>query len=117
MDARNDWLHYCLAKPGAWQDSPWENDVVVKVGDKIFAFFGSAEGPASVGLKCGDRERADTWLERYPDAATKMAYLGAHGWNTFSLDGRIPTDEIEDLIDTSYDLVVAGLTKKQRPAS
>lgn len=32
-----DLLTYCLAKPGAWQDEPWEGDVVAKVGDKIFA--------------------------------------------------------------------------------
>ena len=35
-----DLLAYCLAKPGAWQDEPWEGDVVVKVGAKIFAFLG-----------------------------------------------------------------------------
>jgi predicted DNA-binding protein (MmcQ/YjbR family) len=23
-------LEYCLAKPGAWPDDPWEGDVVVK---------------------------------------------------------------------------------------
>ncbi len=32
-------LAYCLAKPGAWQDEPWEGDVVAKVGGKIFAFL------------------------------------------------------------------------------
>ena len=47
-----DLLAYCLAKPGAWQDEPWEGDVVAKVGGKIFAFFGSGATP-SVGLKCG----------------------------------------------------------------
>ncbi len=26
---------YRLAKPGAWQDEPWEGDVVAKVGGKI----------------------------------------------------------------------------------
>ncbi|MGH3203649.1 MAG: MmcQ/YjbR family DNA-binding protein [Streptosporangiaceae bacterium] len=34
-------LTYCLAKPGAWPDEPWDGDVVVKVGAKIFAFLGS----------------------------------------------------------------------------
>jgi hypothetical protein len=59
-------LAYCLAKPGAWQDEPWESDVVAKVGGKIFAFFGSGDTP-SVGLKCGaSREAADEWLLRYP---------------------------------------------------
>jgi len=28
-------LAYCLAKPGAWQDEPWEGDVVAKVGQKV----------------------------------------------------------------------------------
>ena len=63
---RQELLAYCLAKPGAWQDEPWEDDVVVKVGGKIFAFLGSGPGSA-VGLKCGaTREVADEWLLRYP---------------------------------------------------
>ena len=44
-----DLLEHCLAKPGAWQDQPWEDDVVVKVGPKIFAFFGPGPGD-SIGL-------------------------------------------------------------------
>ena len=46
-----DFLAYCLAKPGAWPDEPWEGDVVAKVGDKIFAFVG--DGTTALGLKCG----------------------------------------------------------------
>jgi hypothetical protein len=54
-----DLLGHCLAKPGAWQDEPWEGDLVAKVGGKIFAFFGSGATP-SVGPKCGaSREAAD----------------------------------------------------------
>ena len=30
-----DFLTYCLAKPGAWQDEPWEGDVAAKVGGTI----------------------------------------------------------------------------------
>ena len=114
----SDWLAYCLAKPGAWQDEPWEGDVVVKVGDKIFAFLGAVPKdatPAGIGLKCGDREAADVWLERYPGSAVKSAYIGQHGWNNFRLDGSIPDDEIADLIDNSYELIVAKLPKGKRP--
>lgn len=107
------WLDYCLAKPGAWQDEPWEGDVVVKVGDKIFAFLGDE---TAIGLKCGDRETADLLVDRYHGAASKMAYIGKHGWNTFQLNGSIPTEEIKELIDTSYQLVVAKLPKSKRPA-
>ena len=50
-------LARCLAKPGAWQDEPWDSDVVVKVGGKIFAFLGSESG-AAVGVKCGPTREA-----------------------------------------------------------
>jgi predicted DNA-binding protein (MmcQ/YjbR family) len=113
MVSRTRWLDYCLAKPGAWQDEPWEGDVVAKVGNKIFAFLGNE---TAIGLKCGDRETADLVLDRYQGAASKMAYIGKHGWNTFQLDGTIAPDEIKDLIDTSYNLIVAKLPKSKRPA-
>lgn len=104
---------YCLDKPGAWPDEPWEGDSVAKVGDKIFAFLGSD----SVGLKCGkDREEADELVLQYPDDASKMAYIGRSGWNTVRIGGAIPDDEIYELIDASYDTVVAKLPKRLRPA-
>jgi predicted DNA-binding protein (MmcQ/YjbR family) len=112
---RQELLAYCLAKPGAWQDEPWEDDVVVKVGSKIFAFLGSEPGPA-VGLKCGaTREAADEWLLRYPGDASVMAYIGRSGWNTLRAGGAIPDDELFEAIDASYDAVVAKLPKKDRP--
>jgi predicted DNA-binding protein (MmcQ/YjbR family) len=109
-------LAHCLAKPGAWQDEPWEGDVVAKVGSKIFAFLGSDPG-SSVGLKCGpNRELADEWLLRYPDDASVMAYVGRSGWNTLRIGGSIPDEEILEAVDASYDAVVARLPKKDRPA-
>ena len=37
-------LTYCLAKPGAWQDEPWDGDVVVKVGQQDLRVPGVAAG-------------------------------------------------------------------------
>ena len=107
---------YCLAKPGAWEDEPWDGDTVAKVGPsdkgKIFAFMGGD----GVGVKAGaNRDEADEWLARYPDDASVMAYIGRSGWNTLRIGGAIPDDEIEEAIDTSYELVVAKLPKSQRP--
>ena len=109
-------LAYCLGKPGAWQDEPWEGDVVAKVGPKIFAFLGA--GPAgAVGLKCGPtRDVADEWLLRYPDDASVMAYIGRSGWNDLSFSGAIPDDELLEAVEESYRLVVAKLPRKHRPA-
>ncbi|MBV9384475.1 MAG: MmcQ/YjbR family DNA-binding protein [Streptosporangiaceae bacterium] len=109
-------LGYCLGKPGAWQDEPWEGDVVAKVGTKIFAFLGS--GPASsLGLKCGPtRDMADEWLARYPEDASVMPYIGRSGWNKLRVNAGIPDDEIVEAIDASYEAVVSKLPKKDRPA-
>ena len=109
-------LKYCLAKPGAYQDEPWEGDVVVKVGGKIFAFLGSADQP-SVGVKCGaTRDIANEWLVRFPADASVMPYIGRSGWNTLRAKGAISADELREAIDTSYELVVSKLPKKERPA-
>lgn len=114
---RDTLLAYCLAKPGAWEDMPWEGDVVAKVHDKIFAFLGSDDGnTTSVGVKCGaNRDEADEWLLRFPDDAHVMAYIGRSGWNTLDVGSEIPDDEIREAVDDSYDLVVSKLPKKHRP--
>ncbi len=107
---------YCLAKPGAWLDEPWEGDLVVKVHDKIFAFLGS-EDSASVGVKCGtNRDEADEWLLRHPDAARASAYIGRSGWNSLDLGKSIDDDELREAVDDSYLAVVSKLPKKHRPA-
>jgi predicted DNA-binding protein (MmcQ/YjbR family) len=113
---RAELLAYCLGKPGAWPDEPWEGDVVVKVGSKIFAFLGS-ESSSGVGVKCGpSREVADEWLLRYPGEASVMPYIGRSGWNTLQFGGAIPDDEVFEAVDSSFEAVVRKLPRKDRPA-
>ncbi len=115
---KDELLATCMAKPGAWQDQPWEGDVVVKVAAKIFAFLGGAPEGATVGLKCAStREEADEWLHRYPEDTRVMPYIGRSGWNTLRIDGAIPDDELLDAIDASYAMVVSKLAKKDRPVA
>ena len=115
-------VDYCLGKPGAWRDEPWDGDVVTKVGQKIFAFLGTPAGDApgnqpSVGVKCGaTRDAANEWLLRYPGDAAVMPYIGRSGWNNLKTGGAIPDDEILEAIDASYAMVVSKLPKKDRPA-
>lgn len=106
-------LTYCLSKPGAWQDEPWDGDIVAKVAAKIFAFLGSG---TTVGLKCGaTRDEADEWLMRYPEDASVMAYIGRAGWNSLRIGGAIPDEEVLEAVDASYDAIVSKLPKKDRP--
>ncbi|GAB4584141.1 MmcQ/YjbR family DNA-binding protein [Nocardia sp. IFM 10818] len=106
-------LAYCLAKPGAWQDEPWEGDIVAKVGDKIFAFLGGGE---AIGLKCGrNREEADELVAMYPEDVSASHYIGRYGWNAVKIGGAVPADELRELIDQSYDAIVEKLPKSKRP--
>ena len=112
-----DMYSYALSKPGAGLDEPWEGDGVIKVGSKIFAFLGSADA-SSMGIKCSaSREEADEWVHRYPQDASAMAYIGRFGWNTLTIGGRIPMDELREALDGSYDAIVAKLPRRERPTA
>ncbi|QFZ22409.1 MmcQ/YjbR family DNA-binding protein [Saccharothrix syringae] len=108
-------IAHCLAKPGAQETYPWgEEDLVAKVGDKVFAFIGLTDHAISV--KCGaNAEAAAEWRERYPDDVVVAPYVGRYGWNRVDLKGSVPDDEVRELLDASYDAVVAKLPKSRRP--
>jgi predicted DNA-binding protein (MmcQ/YjbR family) len=106
---------YCLAKPGAMESYPWgDEELVAKVGDKAFAFIGLSG--ATVGVKCGvDADAAGEWRERYPDDIAVSAYIGRYGWNRVNLGGAVADDDVRELLDNSYDAVVAKLPKSKKP--
>jgi predicted DNA-binding protein (MmcQ/YjbR family) len=113
--SRKTLFDYCLRKPGAWVDEPWEGDQVIKVADKIFAFFGSADG-TTVGPKCGkSSDEAREWRDEFPDEVTVTAYIGRYGWNTFVIGGRISDAELKEAIDYSYTDIAGRLPKSKRP--
>ena len=113
-------MGYCLAKPGAWLDEPWEGDEVAKVAEKIFAFLGAGvpgDAGFGVGLKCGrTADEAAELRARYADDVTISAYIGRYGWNSVRANGAIPDEEVYELVDASYDAIVARLPRRKRPA-
>jgi predicted DNA-binding protein (MmcQ/YjbR family) len=114
---RDDVIDYCLGKPGAEETYPWgDADLVVKVGDKAFAFIGM-DGD-QVTVKCGrNAEEAAELRERYPEDVRVGAYLGRYGWNSVRYaGGAVPDDEVLELLDRSYEAIVAKLPKSKRPA-
>ena len=110
---RDALVAYCLAKPGAEETYPWgDAELVAKVGGKAFAFI----GPTTVGVKCGrNAAEAAEERDRYPDAITVSAYIGRYGWNAVDFSGPVPDDEVRELVDASYDAIVAALPKSRRP--
>jgi predicted DNA-binding protein (MmcQ/YjbR family) len=107
-------IAYCLAKPGAEETYPWgDGELVAKVGGKAFAFIGMDSG--TVGVKCGaTAEEADVWRQRYPERITMSDYIGRYGWNKVEFGG-LPADEVRELLDRSYEEIVAKLPKSKRP--
>ena len=103
----------CSVKPGAVEDYPFGDEVAVfKVADRMFALVPLGETPGSVSLKC-DPELASSLRARYA-GVTPGYHLSKRHWNTVTLDGSVPDEEVLELVDHSYDLVVARLTRAQR---
>ena len=111
---------YCAAKPGCKEDAPFGPDTLVfKVGGKMFALCdvtdnvrdGEAD-PLTVNLKC-EPGLAELLRARH-DAVKPGYHMNKRHWNTLTLDGSLPDALVRELIDRSYELVVAGLPKAER---
>lgn len=111
----DDAMRYALGKPGAWVDSPWgENHYVAKVGQKIFLFPGERDGRPAITVK-NTAEAIEELKQRFGPDAGPAPYLDKRLWAQLVID-RVPEEDVRELIDDSYRLVVAGLPKSQRPA-
>ena len=105
---------YCLAKPGTSEGFPFDDRVLVfKVMGKMYALT-DIERFESVNLKC-DPELAVELREAYP-GVTPGYHMSKKHWNTVLTDGSVPENLLREWINHSYDLVVAGLPKKDREA-
>lgn len=104
-----------LAKKGATEETPFGPDALVyKVMGKMFALVAWEEEPLAISLKC-EPGQALFLRDVYP-AVRPGYHMNKTHWNTVTLDGSIPEPEIWGMIDDSYDLVVAGLSRAQRTA-
>lgn len=104
---------YLESKPASRPDMPFGPDALVfKVLDKMFALVAWQMEPLTISLK-SDPIDAVILRKQYP--AVKPGYhLNKKHWNTLTLDGTIPDDEIQRMIDESYNLVVEGMTRAKQ---
>jgi predicted DNA-binding protein (MmcQ/YjbR family) len=105
----------CLAFPGAVEDFPFGPETsVFKVAGKMFALSRLERRPLQVSLKC-EPDLADQ-LRLAHDSINPGYHLNKRHWNTVTLDDSLPDRMVRDLIEDSYDLVVAGLPRAKRAA-
>jgi|SRR5680860_41499 len=108
-----EFRNYCIAKKGATEELPFGPDTLVfKVMGKMFALCALERLPSQVNLKC-DPERAIELREEHDGFIIPGYHMSKTHWNTLYLD-NLPPKLITELIDLSYDLVVAKLTKKAK---
>ena len=89
-----------------------DKTLVFKVAGKIFALAALDTHPFRLNLKC-DPEKAIDMRERFESVRTGYHSNKKH-WNTIEVNGEIPQEALYELIDHSYNLVIAKLTKKVR---
>lgn len=107
----------CLGMNGAREEFPFSRSPglsVFKVEGKIFALSALDARPLSVSLKC-EPDLAVRLREAYP-AVTPGYHLNKRHWNTVVFDGSLPDAMVRDMIEDSYDLVVAALPRAARLA-
>ncbi|GGB10727.1 MmcQ/YjbR family DNA-binding protein [Puia dinghuensis] len=104
---------YCLAKKNVEESFPFgETTLVFKVKGKMFLLTSLDSAVLEFNVKC-DPEKAIEWREQY--AAVQPGYhMNKKHWNTVTADGSIPNRIMREMIDDSYNLVVASLPKNMR---
>jgi predicted DNA-binding protein (MmcQ/YjbR family) len=104
----------CLGFPGAFEDFPFgPESSVFKVEGKLFAISALAGSPLKVSLKC-EPELAEQLRASYPDAVLPGYHLNKRHWNTILCDGSLPDAMVRDMVEDSYDLIVAALPRVAR---
>lgn len=102
-----------LSKTGSGKSFPFGDDAAVfKVAGKMFALIAVKEEPLRITLKA-DPAEALAYRDAFP--CIKPGYhMNKRHWNTITLDECLDDSLLEEMIDTSYKLVVATLPKRER---
>ena len=104
---------FCGALPATTSVVQWGGAHVWKVGAKVFAFGRWENGQAAITFKAGDI--AFRMLGEQP-GLRPAPYLASRGlkWIQHYAKPGLRDRELRDYLKQSYDMVVAGLSKKKR---
>ncbi|WP_324784308.1 MmcQ/YjbR family DNA-binding protein [Streptomyces sp. H51] len=104
----------CLSFNAAVEDFPFGPDTsVFKVLGKMFALSTLDARPLTVNLKC-DPEDAVRLRAEHEGLIVPGYHMNKRHWNTVTADGGLPDRLVRELVEDSYDLVVAGLPRAER---
>jgi len=78
----------------------------------MFGFLRYKEEVGHINLKCRPEEAMI--MRDIFESVIPGYHMNKEHWNTVILDGKVPREEIEKMIETSYSLVVQNLKKLDR---
>ena len=103
----------CLGFPGAGESFPFgPESSVFKVEGKLFAISALAASPLKVSLKC-EPDLAEQLRAAHPAIAPGY-HLNKRHWNTVTLDASVSDAMVRDMVEDSYDLIVAAMPRAVR---
>ena len=106
---------YFLSLPESLEDFPFGPETpIFKIKNKWFGFLRYKNSIAHINLKCNPEEAMV--IRDIFEAVIPGYHMNKEHWNTVILNGTVPKEEIEKMIDTSYSLVVGNLRKSDRLA-
>jgi predicted DNA-binding protein (MmcQ/YjbR family) len=109
-----DWLRQlCLSFPGATEQIQWGNDLLFKVGGKMFAAAPLEPAPVCLSFKASPENFAEL-TERV--GIIPAPYLARAQWVALETREALPAEELAGLLRESYELIVTKLPKKTRAA-
>ncbi|GGX55297.1 MmcQ/YjbR family DNA-binding protein [Streptomyces fructofermentans] len=104
----------CLSFNAAVEEFPFTpRTSVFKVLGRMFALADLDARPLTANLKC-DPEDAVRLRGEYEGLVIPGYHMNKRHWNTVTVDGGLPDGLVRELVEDSYDLVVAGLPRAER---
>jgi predicted DNA-binding protein (MmcQ/YjbR family) len=104
---------YCLSLPHAAESIQWGNDLVMKVGGKMFAVVVLEPAPVWISFKCTPEEFAE--LTERP-GMIPAPYSARYYWVALEAKDALSAAELKRRLRDSYDLVFEKLPRKTRAA-
>jgi predicted DNA-binding protein (MmcQ/YjbR family) len=101
----------CLGFSGVTEQIQWEDDLLFKVGGKMFAITPLEPARLWLSLKADAEEFAEL-VER--PGIIPAPYLKRAKWIAIETADTLPAAEVAELLRKSYELVVAKLPKAAR---
>lgn len=100
---------YCLSMPHATESIQWGNDLVIKVGGKMFAVMVLEPADVWISFKCTPEEFAEL-VER--PGIIPAPYAARYKWVALQTRDALTQSELKYQLRRSYELVLEKLPKR-----